>query len=214
MRRDSVAPPIPWLAAGAPGAGHHRRHDAPAGQRQREELRLFKDERGCVQLRGGARRPRKAVRQVLAGSGLSGYRTACTFLGRHNESRFFGSAAVSGPRPPWNSTATTQSFDSPPMTEGPELLEFRTAWGEYLLFYDCFTTEYYGVSASHSFKPIPGSSCAAEGPHDRFPQAGTADSPRHGSCVAISEAELAVLLTAYRPSNHTDLKTVSHPANV
>ena len=133
-------------------------------------------------------------------------------------SQFFGSAGVSGPRPPWNSTAT-QPFDSPPMTEGPELLEFRTAWGEYLLFYDCFTTEYYGVSASHSlepgsFKPIPGSSCAAEGPHVRFPQAGTAGNPRHGKFVAISDAELAVLLTAYTPSNHTSLKTVSHAANV
>ena len=173
-------------------------------------LFFFKDERGPVLLPGGTQRPRKAVRQVLAARGLSGYHTVCTFLGCHNESQFFDTAGVSGPRPPWNSTATTQPFDSPPMTEGPELLEFQTAWGKYLLFYDCFTTEYYGVSASHSlepgsFKPIPGSSCTAEGPTVRFPQAGTEDNPRHGSFVTISEAELAVLLTEYKPSKHTDL---------
>ena len=181
-------------------------------------LLFFKDERGPVQRRNATTLLRKAVRQVLAGNGLNGYHTACTFLGCHNESEFFDTAGVSGPRFPWNSTATTQPFDSPHMTEGPELLEFRTAWGEYLLYYDCFTTEYYGVSASHSlepgsFKPIPGSSCAAEGPNVRFPQAGTADNPRHGSFVAISEAELAVLLTAYKPSNHTNLKTGPHAAN-
>lgn len=88
---------------------------------------------------------------------------------------------------------------SPQLTEGPELVEFPNPTGKrYLLYYDCFMQQHYGISASDdllNFTAVDNSSCDDYGRHIHMPT--EHGPPRHGSFVRISETELAVLLRSY-----------------
>eukprot|EP01051_Picozoa_sp_SAG22_P015473 SAG22_NODE_2024_length_3122_cov_2.375455_2_plen_107_part_00 len=89
---------------------------------------------------------------------------------------------------------------TPQITEGPEIVEFPNPTGRrYLLYYDCFMDNRYGISSSDdllTFTEITGSSCLDYGDSTGISMPGgnsTKDGPRHGSFVRLTEAELAVL---------------------
>eukprot|EP01043_Picozoa_sp_COSAG02_P033484 COSAG02_NODE_2288_length_9212_cov_11.304071_3_plen_513_part_00 len=100
------------------------------------------------------------------------------------------------------STSVTAGF-SPQLTEGPEIVDWppNPTGQRYLLYYDCFMDNHYGISSSddlQTFREVEGSSCTDYGPYITMPKGNfTKDGPRHGSFTPISETELHILQKAY-----------------
>jgi hypothetical protein len=111
-------------------------------------------------------------------------------------------SAVSGLEGDFLNTSVTAGM-SPQLTEGPEIVDWpaNPTGGRYLLYYDCFMNNHYGISSSRdltTFVEVPGSSCLDYGDSIVFPGGNfTTDGPRHGSFTPVTEEEQVVLMKAY-----------------
>jgi hypothetical protein len=147
-------------------------------------LLFFKDERGncchrdptCLESNASCpRRYYKTIRRASSTAGLQGK---------------------------FRNTSVTAGL-SPQLTEGPEIVDWpaNPTGQRYLLYYDCFMFNHYGISSSddlQTFNEVAGSSCFDYGPYISMPNGNfTNDGPRHGSFTPITVEELNVLLKAY-----------------